>query len=700
MKKKILWILLALLSTSLHATQIAVPLQPLPQQIEAAHLAVKVLSHENYEHLPLDENLSAAIFEHYLKALDPDKSIFLQSDIDQFADVRPRLGDVLLNDDLHIPFAIFNLRQQRIAEHLTYARSLLKHGFDFHEKDSYQPDRKNAARPTTEEEMHNLWRKRVKNDWLRLELAGKEAKSIVDILDRRYDNSLKSISKVKSEDVFQTLMDAFALAYDPHTDYFGVRATEAFDISMKLSLVGIGAELQFRDDYITIVHLLPGSPAALSGKLKAGDRILGVGQGETGPLSDVIGARVDDAVALIRGPENSVVRLDVLPAQAGPDGSHLLISLGRKKISLEKRAAKKSTLTLQDGVATHHIGVITLPTFYRDFSAQKSGDNDFKSAARDVSRILEEFKKEHVEAVLLDLRNNGGGSVEEAIELTGLFVDQGPVVQLLDSRNRVTVRNIMIGGSAAWTGPLGVLINHASASASEIFAAAIQDYGRGIVIGETSFGKGTTQTIVNLDRIAKNDKAEFGEIKLTNSRSFRINGDGLQLRGVTPDIALPMLTDAENFGESNFDNPLPWRYILHANYNSMGDFSHIVPILVADHNARISKDKAFQNLLEDIAEFKLRRKKNLISLNEAERSQERDALAAREKLREQVKATGKGSADPGRQSGGRPARQDDGLQPSERSLVTDPEPDNSNDKDVLLTEAAHILNDEISILKN
>jgi carboxyl-terminal processing protease len=455
MKKKILWVLLTLFSTALNATQVTAALEPLPQQAEAARLAVKVLSHENYERLPLDEHLSWAIFNHYLKSLDPDKSIFLQSDIDQLGDARSKLGDALLNGDLHIPFAIFNLRQQRLAEHITYARSLLKHGFDFTDKESVQANRKNASRPKSEDELNDLWRKRVKNDWLRLKLAGKDDKSIVEILERRDDNSLKNMAKIKSGDVFQKFMDACALAYDPHTDYLGVRATEAFDVSMRLSIVGIGVELQYRDDYITISHLLPGGPSDLSGHLKVGDRILGIGQGENGSTVDVIGARIDDTADLIRGPEDSVVRLDILPAEAGPDDPHHVVSLVRKKISLEKRSAKKSIIKVQDGETTHQIGVIKLPAFYRDFSAQKNGDADFKSAARDVSRILDEFKN-------------------EAIELTGLFVDRGPVVQMQDSRERVVIRNIG-AGSAAWSGPLGVLINHASASASEIFAAAIQD---------------------------------------------------------------------------------------------------------------------------------------------------------------------------------------------------------------------------------
>jgi len=696
MKNKFLWLLPALFSVTLTGAQANEVLQPQPVQARAGHLVASILAHENYEHLPYDSKLSSAIFDNYLKSLDNQRSIFLQSDINEFEVARSVLGNAILREDLRIPYAMFNLRQLRLTEHLSYARALLKQPLNFEEHESYQVDRKNAPWPQSVEEINDLWRKRVKNDWLRLKLAGKEDKAIIETLDKRYDNSLKSIAKAKADDVFQIFMDAYATANDPHTNYFGIRASEEFDISMSLSLVGIGAELQNRDDYITILRLLPGSPSELSGKLKVGDRILGVGQGAAGPLADVIGARVDDAVKLIRGAEDSVVRLDVLPVEAGPDGAHALVSLVRKKISLEKQAAKKSVIEVRNGEVTHHVGVIALPAFYRDFVAQQSGSTDFKSAARDVAHILEEFKAEQVEAVLIDLRNNGGGSVDEAVDLTGLFVDQGPVVQMLDAKNQVAMKSIAKGTSVVWTGPLGVLINHASASASEIFAAAIQDYGRGLIIGETSFGKGTTQNIINLDRIVKNDKPEFGELKMTNSTWFRASGSGIQLRGVVPNIELAMLSDAENFGESSYDNALPWNQIARADYQPVGDLSKLVPILISRHNERISQDKAFRDLDDDIAEFKALRKKNLVSLNEAERRAERDAQEAKIKLREQEKASAK-SPD----AAATTPPQDDGLQSDERNIAanTELEKKNEADKDLLLNEAAHILDDEVVLLK-
>lgn len=696
MRNKLLWILLALSSAAFSSTLAATQLEPVPQQAQAAHLSAEILTLHHYRRTPLDDALSSKIFDNYLKALDGEKIFFLQADIDQFANARTRLDDAILDEDLSVPFAIFNLYQQRVAERLTYARSLLKKGFDFKIKESYQYERKNAPWQKTEGEMNDLWRKRVKNDWLRLKLAGKDDKSIIDTLGKRYENSLNGLSKIKSDDVFQNFMNAYATAIDPHTNYFGIRASDEFDISMKLSLVGIGAVLQDKDEYTTIRELVAGSPATLSGKLKVGDRIVGVGQGEMGPIVDVMGWRIDDTVALIRGTEDTVVRLDVLPVEAGPDGKHKLISLVRKKISLDKQAAKKSIIEVKDGSAMRHIGVISLPGFYQDFSARQKGDKDFKSATRDVSHLLEELKKDKVDSVLIDLRNNGGGSLNEAIELTGLFIGKGPIVQQRDSEGRVTVENDT-DIDLAWGGPLGVLINRGSASASEIFAAAIQDYGRGVVIGEPSFGKGTVQSVIDLDRLARNEKPKFGELKMTVAQFFRINGGTTQLRGVTPDISLPMISDAEDFGESSFDNALPWTQIKAADYKPTGDLTGVLPILIADHDARIGKDKDFKYLQEDIAEFNAQRKKNLISLNEADRRKEREAQEARNKLREKGHTADKASVEFKHS-----VLQDDGLQSNERNLDADLaiEKANKSAKDILLNEAAHILSDEIGLLKD
>ena len=698
MKHKLLWALLAFTLAALDTAQAVAQLAPLEQQPQAALMSAKILNRHHYKQTTLDDSLSSKIFDNYLKMLDGEKLFFLQADIDHFADARTKLDDAILDEDLGLPFAMFNLYQQRMAERFGYARSLLDKGFDFSQKESYQFTRKNAPWPKSESELNDLWRKRVKNDWLRLKLAGKDKQSIVETLGKRYGNSLNNLSKVKSEDAFQTFMNAYATAIDPHTSYFGVRASVEFDISMSLSLVGIGAVLNDRDEYTTIRELLAGGPAALSGKLKPGDRIVGVGQGENGPMIEIMGWRIDDAVALIRGTEDTVVRLDVLPAEAGADGKHVLISLVRKKISLDKQAAKKSIIEVKGGAATRRIGVISLPSFYQDFSARQKGDMNFKSATRDVSLLLDELKKDKVDGVLVDLRNNGGGSLNEAIELTGLFIDKGPVVQQRDSEGKVSVESDTNAG-VAWNGPLGVLINRSSASASEIFAAAIQDYGRGIVIGEPSFGKGTVQTVANLDQIANNNKPKFGEIKMTIAQFFRINGGTTQLRGVTPDIAFPAMADAEDFGEASFDNALPWAKIRAVGFAPAGNLAGIVPALKARHDKRISHDKEFGYYREDIAKFNQLRRKNLISLNEATRRKERETQEAREKAREKSRGNNKSiKASAGHNN---QAFKDDGMLSSERNLNTDLaiENANKNAKDIWLNEAAYVLGDEVVLLK-
>ncbi|WP_428425322.1 carboxy terminal-processing peptidase [Pararhizobium sp.] len=660
-------------------------LGPLQQQGQAARLSAQFMTRFGYRPVPLDDALSAKIMTSFIKSLDPDRTLFLQADIDKFMSNSTKIDDAIKREDLRIPFSIFNVYEQRVVGRMDYARTLLKQKFDFSAQESYSLLRDEAPWPQSQAESDDLWRKRVKGDWLRLKLAGKTDAVIRDTLDKRYQNSLDRAFKYKSDDVFQSFMGAYTTSVDPHTDYFGARASAEFDISMKLSLVGIGAVLQERDDYTTIRELVPGGPAQLSGKLTVGDRITGVGQGPDGPVKEVVGMRLDEIVQLIRGKKDSVVRLDILPADAGPDGSHRIISLTRDKISLEKQAASKSILPVKDGAATRKIGVITLPAFYEDFEARRKGDPDYRSASRDVAKLLGELQQDDVDGVVIDLRNNGGGSLTEAIELTGLFVGKGPVVQQRGANGRVEVES-NDRPAAAWTGPVGVLINRGSASASEIFAAAIQDYGRGVIIGEPSFGKGTVQTVVNLDKAANNSKPKFGELKLTIAQFFRVNGGTTQLRGVTPDISLPGLSDAKSFGEASYDNALPWKQIKPAKYAPAGDMAALLPQLQERHDARVSNDRDFQRFVEDVAELKAQREKGVVSLNLTERRNELAAQAARLKERAQF-------------SDGLDLGEDDGLQADERSLSADiaREAARKNAKDVLLNEAAAILADEADL---
>ncbi|TBY10412.1 carboxy terminal-processing peptidase [Rhizobium laguerreae] len=659
-------------------------LAPLKRQAQAAELSAQFLSRYSYKPVPLDDALSARIMDGFIKSLDPDRMLFLQADIDGFMSDRSEIDDAIEERDLKIPFAIFKAYQQRVVDRMNYARNLLKQDFDFSAQEDYSVLRDKAPWPQSEAESNELWRKRVKSDWLRLKLGGQNDAAIRETLDKRYENTLERAYKFKSDDVFQSFMDAYATSIDPHTDYFGTAASADFNVSMKLSLFGIGAVLQERDDYTTIRELVPGGPAQLSGKLSVGDRITGVGQGKDGAIKDVVGTRLDEVVQMIRGKKGSVVRLDILPADAGAEGTHRVISLVRDKISLDKQAARKTVLSVKAGDVTRKIGIITLPVFYEDFEAKRKGDEDYKSASRDVAKLLDELKEEKVDSVLIDLRNNGGGSLDEAIDLTGLFIGNGPVVQQRGSDGKVEVKSSELA-APVWTGPVGVLINRGSASASEIFAAAIQDYGRGVIVGEPSFGKGTVQTVVDLDRIVRNSKPELGELKVTIAQFFRVNGGTTQLHGVTPDISLPGLFDPASFGETSYDNALPWAQIKPAKYTAVDTVTTLLPTLQSRHDARVESDPDYQRLIKDIADLKVQREKGVVSLNEAERRKE--ATAREKRFKDRAKA-GDGE-DLG----------DDGLEAGERSLSADIAIENArkNAKDVLLNEAAAILADEADL---
>ena len=699
MKKQLLITLLAGFTVAAQAA----PLAPAQQQAQAANLSAQILTRHHYRAVPLDDAMSQKIFDRYLKMLDPEHLFFLQTDLAQFGSLRSRLDDAIFQEDLKVPFDIFNLYQQRVTERLGYARELLKQDFDFSQNEVYQYQRDKEPWPASQDEMRDLWRKRVKSDWLRLKLAGKDDKFIRSTLDKRYASNIARVEKYKAEDVFQVFMDSYASSIEPHTDYMSPTASADFDIAMSLSLVGIGAVLQEREEYTTIRDLVPGGPAALSSKLKVGDRIVAVGQGADGAMTDIVGWRVNDVVGLIRGAKDTTVRLDVLPADAGPDAKTRRIALVRNKISLERQAAKKSVIQVQEGSATRQVGVITLPMFYQDIEARRRGDREFKSAARDVARLLDELKKDRIDSVLIDLRNNGGGSLDEAIELTSIFTGVGPVLQERNSRGDIKVDSAR-APRAVWNGTMGVLINRGSASASEIFAAAIQDYGRGVVIGEPSFGKGTVQTVINLDQMARNEKPQFGELKMTIAQFFRINGGTTQLRGVVPDIKFPTVSDTEQFGESSYDNALPWTQIKPAGYTPLGDLSRLLPMLESRHANRIAKDKDFQYLLEDLRDVQEQRAKRQLSLNEAERRRERELREARLKQREEGKdidAASKGGKTARQASARKIVPQDAGLQAGERSLSEElaDEKAQKEAKDVWLDEAARIVGDSAALLK-
>ena len=673
---------------------------PSAEQATAAKLVYGILSDSRYAYRPraLDDTLSAEVFKRYLESLDPGKLFFTAVDIDKLTTYRVKLDDAIKSGEVAPAFEMFALYQQRVNERVAQARGLLaKDIFRFDGKDRWEYDREDAPWPATTAELDTLWQQSVRNDWLRLKLAGKQPDEIRKTLDKRYANLSKSVAELNGIDAFQTFLNAYATSIDPHTDYFDPRAAERFEQSMSLSLEGIGAQLQKQDDVVVVRELIPGGPAILSGKIKVGDRITGVGQGANGAMEDVVGWRIDDVVAKIKGAKGTQVRLDIVPAEAVLDSKPNRIVLNRAKIRLEEQAAKGEVLTIPgvDGQPARRIGVIKLPGFYQDFEGKRRNSDDYASATRDSEKLLRGFREQKVDGVVVDLRNNGGGSLGEAVELTGLFIDKGPVVQVRESGGRVQVDSDSETG-VAWDGPLAVLINRGSASASEIFAGAIQDYGRGLIIGETTFGKGTVQNLVDLDRWPTNDGQRFGQVKLTIAQFFLPGGSSTQNKGVVPDIAFPVSVDASEFGESTYDNALPWTRIAAVPHTQYGDFGPLLPQLKSLHDARVAKDKEFQWWSEDIAQFREETAKKWISLNEADRRVERDRDAAKRKLRQEARKAMGTDLDPlGEDS-------DDGLTSSERNIAQDAAREKAAQKrpDPLLRESAAILVDAVDVLGN
>jgi carboxyl-terminal processing protease len=687
------WIVTLLAACLVAAPVSAESLRPSKAHAEAAITSAHLLSRYHYQSPPLDEKLSTKIFDRYLKALDPAHLFFLKSDIDNFAYARPILGNAIIEGKLEAPFIMFERYASRVGKQLAVIRELLVSDFDFDVDESFEPDRSEAPWATSNAELREVWRKRIKNDWLRLRMAGKKAPDIRATLAKRYEHALGRSIKLNSDEVFQLFMNAWASALEPHTNYLGPRAAEDFAISMKLSLVGIGAVLQEREDYVTVRELLAGGPAQRSGKVHIGDRIVGVAQGEKGPMVDVTGWHVGEVVPLVRGNPRTTVVLNVLPADASIDSPLRRVTLVRDTIRLENQAASGSVRKIGSGDKAQKIGIIKLPSFYQDTEARRTNAGQFRSATRDVVRIITELKRDKIDALLLDLRNNAGGSLDEAVSLTGLFIDTGPVVIQNNSRGQTRIERDLDPGMA-WEGPLGVLINRASASASEIFAAAIQDYGRGIVIGEDSFGKGTVQTLIDLDELEHSDQRRYGELKMTIAQFFRITGASTQLRGVSPDIALPSLLDTEHFGESAYDNALPWTRISPADFRSAGSITPLLPALALRHEQRASRDPGFRLIQEEINDLKVLRQKKSLSLKENVRRAERDRLEARAKARAKIGGPKSEEVDEEEIS-------DDGLLASERSLSSELASEKARKaaRDVILDETANILGDMAELLR-
>jgi carboxyl-terminal processing protease len=616
-------------------------IEPTDRHRRVARLVAEVMERQHYRQATLDDKLSSQIFERYLEALDGNRNYLLASDIAEFEQYRFALDDAIKSSDLEPAFLMFSRLQERNRERIDYAISLLETEPDFTLDESFTFDRSEEAWPASKSDLDELWRKRVKNDALSLVLTGKEWPEIQEVLRKRYERVSKRIDQVSADDVFETFMNAYSHVYDPHSSYLSPRNSEEYNIAMSLSYEGIGATLQLVDDYVTIVNILPGGPAAVSGDFKPNDRITAVAQGADGAMTDVVGWRLDDVVQLIRGPENTIVRLQVLPAGAMPGTLERTVSLTRNKVTLEAQAAKKSIHeTQRDGQAIK-VGVIDVPSFYQDYQARSAGDEDYRSTTRDVRRLVEELKAEGMDTLVMDLRNNGGGHLSEATGLVGLFIEKGPVVQLRETGGRIEVLDDPEPG-LAWDGPMVVLVNRASASASEIFAGAIQDYGRGLVVGQQTYGKGSVQNLYPLDRYALGPKSGFGQLTVTIGKYYRVTGDSTQHRGVTPDIQLPSLISTEDVGESTRESALPWDRIRAASFERAATPEGELPLLGKLHDQRVQTDPDFRALQGDLASLDHLRSHTTVSLNLEERRQERAGMEKERLERENERRKARG----------------------------------------------------------
>lgn len=610
-------LLSALMLLSAAASAEITPLEADEDHGSTAREIVSKLEMLHYNKLKLDGEMSAALWEGYIEALDPTKSYFLASDINEFRQQRDKLAGELRAGKVDTGFAIYNRYTMRLSDRLDSILSQLEKGlpeFDFSEVESLEVDRKESNWPESNSAADELWRKRLKSSVLNLRLTDKNDEEIQDLLTRRYKGQLKRLQQQTSDDVFELYMNSLTRLYDPHSNYLSPRSLENFNMSMSLSLEGIGAVLQTEDEYTKVARLVAGGPADRTGQIKPNDRIVAVGQGKEGELVDIVGWRLDDVVELIRGAAGTIVRLEIIPT--GGDGSHRTLTIERSKVKLEDQAAKKAIFEFSDGEKRYKIGVIHLPTFYIDFEAYRRRDPNYKSTTRDVARLLTELKQENVDGVILDLRNNGGGSLQEATMLTDLFIDQGPVVQIRHANEQISRHN-RSRSRALYRGPLVVLINRLSASASEIFAGAIQDYNRGLVVGNQSFGKGTVQTMAPLKE---------GQLKITQSKFYRVSGDSTQHAGIMPDIDMPQLIDSERVGESAYDTALPWDRIHAVPHAKYFELKELLPDLVRKHNQRTETDPDFVYLREQYQFETDRAKQQFVSLNEQQRMDERRTL--------------------------------------------------------------------------
>jgi carboxyl-terminal processing protease len=583
-----------------------------------------LLDNYHFRKIGFNDSISTVVFDAYLRELDPSRTYFLESDISSFQPYRLKIDDLINDENVDVAFAIYKVFKQRYMTQMDYViTKLVPQNFDYTIDESYDSDRDNAPWSKNQAELNEVWRKIIKSQALSLKLSGKKPEEISQTLKTRFERYQKTIVQFNSEDVFSIFMNALTESYDPHTNYLSPKASDLFKQSMSLSLEGIGARLQTDNDYTKVFEIIPGGPAEKSNKIHVNDLITAVAQGDDGEMVDVVGWRVDDVVKLIKGPKGTVVRLQILPASTGLNGKPEIVRMVREKIKLEDQAAKKSVIHYSQNGKDSKLGVISLPSFYMDFDAYQRNDPNYKSTTKDVKRLIKELQTEGVDGLVIDLRNNGGGSLMEAIDLTGLFIKNGPVVQVRSSDNRVEV-GVDDDNEIAYDGPLVVLTNRFSASASEIFAGAIQDYNRGVIVGESTFGKGTVQRVLELKPYVPSPEP-VGDLKITYQKFYRVSGSSTQHKGVTPDVLLPAAYDADKFGESASLTALPWDVIKKASYTKTASVNEKAMAQVRKNfQDRVNNDPKLKQYYSDINELHTSLTQTKVSLNETVRRKEMD----------------------------------------------------------------------------
>jgi len=665
-------------------TSLAEDIKPTAAQYKAEELSTRILSNYHYRKTKLNDSLSSAIFDKYIDGIDHGRLYFLASDMAEFEKYRYSFDDFLQKRELDVPFNMYNLFRKRYQERSEYIQTLLKtpKPFDYTVDETLNTDREKVAWAKSNDELNDTWRKYLKSEALDLKLAGKADSSVVKTMSDRYKNRDRGLSRIRTEQVFQMFMNAYAESLDPHTSYMAPTSADRFKQEMSQSVEGIGALLREEDNYIKIVEVIPGGPAFKGKQLKKEDKIIGVAQGDDGKFVDLVGWFVDDAVKLIKGTKGTVVRLQVLSADALSSTPPKEIRLVREKIKLEDSRAKKEIVSVNTGNKDYKIGVIDIPLFYRDFEGAQQKEKEFSSTTRDVQKLITELQAESVDGIVIDLRNNGGGSLTEAVSLTGLFINKGPVVQVKEGQGDIQVETDS-DPMVAYNGPMAVMVNRFSASASEIFAAAIQDYKRGIIVGEQTYGKGTVQTLIDLNQWAPKETDQLGQVKLTVAKFYRINGSSTQLKGVMPDLELPSAFKVNEYGEGSQPSALPWDQIASSKYESANNINDkIVGQLRDKYKQRLKSDEELKTLVKTLDEFKKARENKIVSLQEAKRKVERDEA---EKKRAALKQLGEDAED-----------EDEDADPK---VATEAPKDVKKKKDIYITETGRMLADLIVISK-